>query len=148
MSERRPCNGLGHAGTALFFPALVRRAVPRSRAFAARGLWTGRTLCGYISVYHTADELEILNLAVSPDLRRRGLGRRLLRTALRLAAKGGIMNVLLEVRAGNAPAVSLYESCGFQRVGLRKGYYVDTGEDAHVYALSLLPAALQPKRTA
>ena len=124
------------------------RAAFAQRAFAALGLWTGRTLCGYISVYHTADELEILNLAVSPDLRRRGLGRRLLRTALRLAAKGGIMKVLLEVRAGNAPAVSLNESCGFQRVGLRKGYYVDTGEDAHVYALSLLPAALQPKRTA
>jgi ribosomal-protein-alanine N-acetyltransferase len=94
-------------------------------------------------VYHTADELEILNLAVSPERRRQGLGRRLLQAALRLAAKGGIVNILLEVRAGNAPAVSLYESCGFQRVGLRKGYYADTGEDAHVYALAL-PAAPSP----
>lgn len=60
-------------------------------AFAGLGLWTGRTLCGYISVYHTADELEILNLAVSPDLRRRGLGRRLLRTALRHLPPKGVL---------------------------------------------------------
>ncbi|SDF37562.1 ribosomal-protein-alanine N-acetyltransferase [Desulfovibrio legallii] len=128
---------------ALPWSAAQCRAAFSQRAFAALGLWEGPRLCGYISVYHTADELEILNLAVSPERRRQGLGRRLLQAALRLAAKGGIVNILLEVRAGNAPAVSLYESCGFQRVGLRKGYYADTGEDAHVYALAL-PAAPSP----
>jgi len=107
------------------------------RAFAALGLFRHEALVGYISVYHTVDELEILNLAVLPEERRRGHGRRLLCLALRLARKMAITKILLEVRVGNKPAICLYESCGFRREGVRKKYYTDTGEDALVYVRSI-----------
>ena len=58
----------------------------------------------------------MLNLAVLPVARRQGLGERLLRTALQEAEKTGINRALLEVRTGNAPAIALYEKCGFVRV--------------------------------
>lgn len=65
------------------------------------------------------DEYEILNLAVDPAVRRRGLGRTLLATLLRLPGR----TLYLEVRASNAPARALYASAGFVESGVRKGYY-------------------------
>lgn len=107
------------------------------KAFAAMGLFRHEELVGYISVYHTVDELEILNLAVQPEERRHGHGRRLLCMVLRLARKMAIHKILLEVRVGNKPAICLYESCGFKREGVRKKYYTDTGEDALIYVRSI-----------
>lgn len=94
-------------------------------------------LAGYIAVYHTPDEVEILNIAVRADRRRRGFGRLLMATALREAKETGILRAVLEVRISNAPAISLYESFGFQKAGKRRGYYQDTGEDALIYVLDL-----------
>ena len=113
------------------------RAAFGQKAFAAFGLFNGECLEGYISIYHTEDELEILNLAVLPDERRRGYGRRILGVVLRLARKMAINKILLEVRVGNRPAICLYESCGFKREGVRKKYYTDTGEDALIYLCSI-----------
>ena len=107
------------------------------KAFVALGIFRHEALIGYISVYHTQDELEILNLAVLPGERRRGHGRRILGVVLRLARKMAINKILLEVRVGNKPAICLYESCGFTRVGVRKKYYTDTGEDALIYLCSI-----------
>ena len=107
------------------------------KAFLALGMFRHEALIGYISVYHTLDELEILNLAVLPDERRRGHGRRILGVVLRLARKMAINKILLEVRVGNRPAICLYESCGFKREGVRKKYYTDTGEDALIYLCSI-----------
>ena len=94
-------------------------------------------LVAYISFYHSPEELEILNLAVAPEWRGRGCGRRLLRLVLRMAAKMGIGQAVLEVRSGNAPALALYKGQGFTQLGCRRGYYHDSGEDALVLALSL-----------
>lgn len=94
-------------------------------------------LAAYIGVYHTPDEVEILNIAVRADTRRRGYGRLLMATALRDAAETGILRAVLEVRTGNAPAIALYESFGFEKAGRRRGYYHDTGEDALIYVLDL-----------
>ena len=113
------------------------RAAFKQKAFAAFGLFCGENLAGYISIYHTGDELEILNLAVRPHIRRLGHGKRILRTILRLARKMDIHRVLLEVRKGNKAAISLYEGCGFQHVGQRRNYYADTGEDALIYLYEL-----------
>lgn len=113
------------------------RAAFAQPAFAALGVFCGETPLGYLSVYHTPGEMEILNVAVLPRARRRGLGRRLLRVALRLARKMGMHRALLEVRAGNRPAIALYEGCGFVRAGLRRGYYADTGEDALIYVRAI-----------
>jgi ribosomal-protein-alanine N-acetyltransferase len=110
--------------------------------FAAFGLMRGTRLVAYVSVYHTAGELEILNLAVSPSERRQGLGRRALDMVLQVARKMGIERVVLEVRAGNSPAVSLYRSCGFARVAVRPHYYSDTGEDALIYVCRLCSSSV------
>lgn len=115
------------------------RAAFSQQAFVAYGLEEAGVLQGYISLYQAADELEVLNLAVLPVARRQGLGERLLRTALQEAEKTGINRALLEVRTGNAPAIALYEKCGFVRVGKRPRYYADTGEDALIYQCDLAP---------
>ncbi len=109
--------------------------------FAAFGMKTVAThvqdisakLIAYISFYHAADELEILNIAVIPALRRQGYGRTLLQTALQAACKMGMKKAVLEVRTSNTPARLLYESLGFVCVGQRPRYYSDTGEDAQIY---------------
>ena len=89
------------------------------KAFSALGIFRHEALIGYISVYHTLDELEILNLAVLPDERRRGHGRRILGVVLRLARKMAINKILLEVRVGNKPAICLYESSAQPPLGKR-----------------------------
>jgi ribosomal-protein-alanine N-acetyltransferase len=113
------------------------RAAFAQKAFAAFGLFLRERLVGYVSIYHTPGELEILNIAVLPELRRRGCGRRILRLVLRLARKMGMHKASLEVRVGNAAAIALYESCGFTRAGVRRKYYSDTGEDAVIYICSI-----------
>lgn len=119
------------------------RAAFAQRAFAAFGLLRGDSLVAYISLYHALDELEILNLAVSPGERRKGLGRRLLRLALRLGGKMGMHKAVLEVRRSNAAALALYESCGFRCAGVRRNYYADTGEDGLV-CVAEMPVASPP----
>lgn len=111
------------------------------KAFAAIGYFGPDGLCAYLSVYHAADEVEILNLAVLPAMRRRGIARTLLLSALQAASKMGMQKAWLEVRATNAPAISLYESCRFCRAGIRPRYYPDTGEDALVFCRDIKPAA-------
>ena len=112
------------------------RAALTQKNFAAFAL-RRETLLAYISAYHAAGELEILNIAVAPAWRRKGLGSRLLGAALQAARKMDMHRAVLEVRVGNAPAIALYERTGFLPVGRRPGYYADTGEDALIYALDL-----------
>jgi ribosomal-protein-alanine N-acetyltransferase len=72
---------------------------------------------------------------VAPAARRRGLGGWLLRFALARAGRGGARRALLEVRAGNREALSLYGRLGFRPCGRRRDYYRDPVEDAVVLAL-------------
>ncbi|EME69245.1 acetyltransferase [Paramagnetospirillum caucaseum] len=69
------------------------------------------------------DEAEILTIAVLPPWRRGGLGARLLDAAMGAAARAGALTMFLEAAADNHAALALYQSKGFQRVGLRRGYY-------------------------
>ena len=86
-------------------------------------------VAGFLTARETGPgEHEILNLAVDPAERRKGLARALLRDAL-ARAKGAWF---LEVRASNDAAIRLYESAGFQRAGLRPNYYENSPEDAIV----------------
>lgn len=105
--------------------------------YAAFGLRVNGMPAGYISLYHNPDELEILNLAVLPAYRRRGFGKKLLRTALLLGLRLGIGRAVLEVRADNNAALGLYLGLGFTEAGRRPGYY--NGEDALVLELPLKP---------
>ncbi len=90
---------------------------------------------GFAMVRSVADEAELLLLAVDPAFRRRGIASALLRAVIAEAQAGGIRDLHLEVRAGNA-AVTLYTAQGFAKVGERRGYYRGkTGQsyDAHTY---------------
>lgn len=92
-----------------------------------------------------AGEAELLTLAVAPDARRRGLGRKLVARFLYQAQLRGAESAFLEVSAENAPAIALYESAGFTRTGLRRGYY-QTPEGARIDALVMARAlSLAPK---
>ena len=85
-------------------------------------------ITGYGGFWKAHDEADIVNLAVHPDFRHRGIGRQILEYLLAAAEKEGIKTVFLEVRAENPHAQKLYASCGFKPVGRRKKYYGD--EDA------------------
>ena len=85
---------------------------------------------GYCALQVYAGEMHILNLAVAPEWRMRGLGRFLLRLARDLGTRRGAREAWLEVRAGNLPALALYLSSGFTEVGRRGGYYSRPREDA------------------
>jgi ribosomal-protein-alanine N-acetyltransferase len=95
-------------------------------------------LIGYICLWEVADEVHVTNVAVHPDLRRRGVGRALLSAVLDDARQRKLRLVVLEVRPSNVEALGLYESFGFRVVGRRRGYYYDTGEDALVMEASLV----------
>ena len=72
----------------------------------------------------------MLNLAVAPDCRRQGLGRKLLCTLTELLHSKGIESLSLEVRPSNQAALALYSELGFVQVGRRPKYYVNPTEDA------------------
>jgi ribosomal-protein-alanine N-acetyltransferase len=118
------------------FAAFGLRAPPEKKT----GTEGDMPLLAYLSFYHSPDELEILNLAVTPEWRGRGCGARLLRLVLRMAANMGIGRAVLEVRSGNLAALALYAGQGFIQVGRRRGYYHDSGEDALVLELALRKA--------
>lgn len=87
-------------------------------------------IVGYAVLWYAADEAELGDLAVLPEVRRQGLGRWILDRALVEAARRGAEAVFLEVRAGNEEARRLYESAGFETVGVRPSYYSEPVEDA------------------
>jgi ribosomal-protein-alanine N-acetyltransferase len=94
-------------------------------------LWFENELCGYLCSWFIQDELHILNVATAPLFRRRGIASALMNHVLARSVKGGMERAFLEVRAGNAGAVALYQSFGFATVSRRQRYYAD-GEDALV----------------
>jgi [ribosomal protein S18]-alanine N-acetyltransferase len=98
---------------------------------------TGDDIAGYLIYWFVIDELHILNLAVSPQYRRQGIARALLCEVIRRAQEKHLQTAWLEVRPSNRAALSLYHSCGFERVMTRRRYYSDTGEDAFVLSRSL-----------
>jgi ribosomal-protein-alanine N-acetyltransferase len=85
---------------------------------------------GVAGYWLVVDEAHISTFAVQPEWRGNGVGKVLLAAMLRHAAKLGAKSAMLEVRAGNAAAQSLYRGFGFRTVGHRKGYYKNNGEDA------------------
>ena len=94
-------------------------------------------LAGYAFARVIADEAEILNLAVLPLFRRRGIGGRLLEAAVTAVRTAGAGELFLEVRESNAAAKALYLTRGFRPVGVRTGYYRNPRENAVVLRLGL-----------
>ncbi len=91
-----------------------------------------RWAVGYVVAWLVVGEVHILNLAVDPSARRQGVGRALMVHVLASFEAKGATKATLEVRRSNVGAQALYESLGFVRAGVRRGYYSDNGEDAFV----------------
>lgn len=85
---------------------------------------------GYAGIWLIAGEGHVTNVAVHPDYRQQGIGRRLLVTLEELIRNRGGDRLTLEVRVSNTWAQHLYQSLGYVAAGLRKGYYRDNNEDA------------------
>lgn len=96
---------------------------------------------GYGIMSFGAGEAHVLNICIRGDLRGGGVGRGLMDYLLDRARDEYMQDVFLEVRPSNTVAIQLYQSIGFERVGLRKNYYQSNGgrEDALVYKLALSP---------
>jgi ribosomal-protein-alanine N-acetyltransferase len=94
-------------------------------------------IVGYVLFWLLPNEVDIHNIAVHAEFRRRGLGRLLLHQVIARAQRQLSVRVTLEVRMSNIGARRLYESMGFVTTGVRKGYYSDNGEDALAMALNL-----------
>jgi ribosomal-protein-alanine N-acetyltransferase len=99
----------------------------------------GDVLLGFVIAWVVHDEIHVLNLAVDPPHRRRGVARTLLLEVLDRARGLHARTVTLEVRRSNQAAQRLYEGLGLRPVGVRPNYYADEGEDAIVMVLELEP---------
>ena len=87
-------------------------------------------VAGYVGSQTVMDETDMMNVAVHPDHRRKGIAEALVLSLAEALKEKGSHCLTLEVRASNAPAIGLYEKLGFQQIGLRKNYYHNPKEDA------------------
>ncbi len=89
----------------------------------------------YAGLWHLGEDTHITTIATHPNWRRRYLGEWLLVHLAGVAREQGSRALTLEVRVRNTAALALYTKIGFVAVGLRRGYYMDTGEDARLLTL-------------
>ena len=94
-------------------------------------------IAAYGVIYTAADEGDLANIAVIPEMRRQGLGKELLLKMLGEAKKRGAERLFLEVRESNESARALYSAVGFQDIGKRRNYYINPREDAVIMEKSL-----------
>ena len=90
----------------------------------------GEQVAGYIGSQTVMGETDMMNVAVAPDYRRKGVGEKLILALVDALKEGGSHWLMLEVRQSNAPARALYAKLGFAEVGRRKNYYRNPKEDA------------------
>ena len=131
--------GLGDLGA---IDAIEQRAyrTPWSRSMFASelgkassvclGAFEGDRLIGYVINSRYVDAWHVMNVAVDPGHQRRGIATSLLRRLFELTKDEQRRGYTLEVRVSNDAAITLYESLGFERRGIRRGYYTDNREDA------------------
>lgn len=120
---------------------IERKSIPQpwsEAAFAAAladekavtlAAFSGGVLCGFVTGVYLLDTADIYSVAVLAEYRKKGVGKLLLEGFFS-ALPEDVCSVGLEVREGNFPALKLYESLGFERVGLRKDFYRDPRENA------------------
>ncbi len=104
-----------------------------------------RRVLGYICIWLASGEVHILNLACHPNFRRCGIAMSLLEHSLFFSFKRGVRKAFLDVRGSNKEALALYKKYGFKQIGVRKGYYSDTREDAVVMVLEMESKTLLEK---
>jgi ribosomal-protein-alanine N-acetyltransferase len=94
------------------------------------GAFQGEDMLGYLIVARYVDAWHVMNVAVDPNSRSRGVARALLERLFVLTDGDSERGYTLEVRVTNGVAIHLYESIGFVATGVRRGYYTDNREDA------------------
>ena len=94
-------------------------------------------LLGYVNMYLAFEEGEITNVATHPAFRGQRIARRLMEETIRRAGEKGVERIVLEVRASNAAAIHLYETCGFRELGIRRNFYEQPREDARIMELRI-----------
>jgi ribosomal-protein-alanine N-acetyltransferase len=99
-------------------------------------------LWAYCILFPAVDELHLLNITVSPKLRRLGIGAKMMHAIEGVAAQQQMPRIILEVRLSNINALQLYQTLGYEQIGLRKNYYPGDAisglrEDAWVFAKSI-----------
>jgi ribosomal-protein-alanine N-acetyltransferase len=99
-------------------------------ALALGAYLAGGELVGYAFVSRYVDAWHVMNVAVAPEYRRRGIATELLERLFEVTAGDQRRGYTLEVRVSNLGAIRLYERLGFQSRGIRRGYYTDNREDA------------------
>ena len=92
--------------------------------------FSGDKIAGYIGSHNVLGEVYITNVAVFPEFRRIGVGKALVEFLVNVMKEENAEFVTLEVRKSNLNAVSLYEKCGFEKVGERRNFYEKPIEDA------------------
>lgn len=97
---------------------------------------TGGKVVGYIALMDLGKDAKIISFAVKKEFRRKGIGTKLLKTAIERCKQRGKERILLEVRVSNTVAQRLYKKNGFKIVDVIPNYYND-GEDAYLMALDL-----------
>ena len=106
--------------------------------YRLRGVFEGATLLAYLVAMPGVQETHLLNVAVAPEQRQRGLARRLLEDWLDWSRAQGAQQVWLEVRQSNTRAQALYTRAGFAQVHVRKDYYpLDRTRREHAVVMSL-----------
>jgi ribosomal-protein-alanine N-acetyltransferase len=88
------------------------------------------TIIGYSGIVTVLEEGDITNVAVRKDRQGEGIGRKLVEELKKRAQKAGVTTIYLEARISNERAITLYTNMGFERLGIRKGYYEQPVEDA------------------
>ena len=96
----------------------------------------GAMVVGYVVLVYREEEAKIMSIAVKKEFRRRGIGKMLLREAIKKAREKGAKRLLLEVRVSNIAAQELYKKFGFRVAGVIESYYSD-GESAYLMNLDL-----------
>ena len=104
-------------GNEFAFPAVVR---------------IDKKLVGYTCLWKIEDEIQIANIAIARDYRRRGIARRILEWIVDQAVRGNSKYITLDVRESNSAALELYQRYGFEEICRRKNYYHNPTEDALV----------------
>ena len=88
---------------------------------------------GYIAAELLVDHFDLLAIAVVKDFRNQNVATVLLNKLFNLCKELKIDDIFLEVRQNNLSAIALYEKSGFEKINIRKNYYIDTNEDAYIY---------------